>query len=143
MEDHWNGELAVSYDALKTVSEGKVADMGIVVPEYTAEQLPLHQIFKSFPLGPDNGDAQVKFFHNVFRDMPQFSAELAANNLVNLQFFLGYPAAFFLHPPLAEIRQSERYHLAHRKLLASGVSGKCGGEGRQDAMECANHGRIA
>jgi len=100
VEDHWNGELSVSYDALKTVSEGRVADMGIVVPEYTAEQLPLHQIFKSFPLGPDNGDAQVEFFHNVFRDLPQFSAELAANNLVNLQFFLGYPAAFFSTSPL-------------------------------------------
>lgn len=99
VEDHWNGELAISYDALKTIGEGKKADMGIVVPEYTADQLPLHQIFKSFPLGPDNGEKQVAFFHNVFRDLPQFSAELADNNLVNLQFFLGYPAAFFSSSP--------------------------------------------
>lgn len=99
VEPHWNGELSVSYDALKTVSEGKIADMGIVVPEYTAEQLPLHQIFKSFPLGPDNGDKQVKFFHKTFSQLPQFSAELAANNLVNLQFFVGYPAAFFSTDP--------------------------------------------
>jgi TRAP-type C4-dicarboxylate transport system substrate-binding protein len=99
IEPHWNGELSVSYDALKTVSEGKIADMGMVVPEYTADQLPLHQIFKSFPLGPDNGDKQVKFFHKTFSQLPQFSAELAANNLVNLQFFVGYPAAFFSTDP--------------------------------------------
>ncbi|WP_330982761.1 MULTISPECIES: ABC transporter substrate-binding protein [Enterobacterales] len=99
VEDHWNGELAISYDALKTISEGQKADMGIVVPEYTADQLPLHQIFKSFPLGPDKGEKQVAFFHRVFNELPQFPAELAANNLVNLQFFLGYPAAFFATDP--------------------------------------------
>ncbi|MDU5426015.1 ABC transporter substrate-binding protein [Kluyvera cryocrescens] len=99
IEDHWNGELAVSYDALKTIADGQKADMGIVVPEYTAEQLPLHQIFKSFPLGPDSGSKQVQFFHNVFSRMPQFSQELADNNLLNLQFFLGYPAAFFSTVP--------------------------------------------
>ena len=94
IEDHWDGELAVSYDALKTIAEGQKADMGIVVPEYTAKQLPLHQIFKSFPLGPDSGIKQVQFFHNIFRQIPQFAKELADNNLVNLQFFLGYSAAF-------------------------------------------------
>lgn len=99
IEDHWDGELAVSYDALKTIAEGQKADMGIVVPEYTAKQLPLHQIFKSFPLGPDSGTKQVQFFHNIFRQMPQFTKELADNNLVNLQFFLGYPAAFFSTAP--------------------------------------------
>lgn len=99
VEAHWNGELSVSYDALKTIGEGQKADIGIVVPEYTPEQLPRFQIFKSFPLGPDNGEKQVQFFHNVFATIPQFSAELAANNLVNLQFFLGYPAAFFSTTP--------------------------------------------
>ncbi|MFG6656481.1 TRAP transporter substrate-binding protein DctP [Scandinavium sp. M-37] len=99
IDDRWNGELSVSYDALKTISEGKKADMGVVVPEYTAAKLPLHQLFKSFPLGPDNGEKQVAFFHRAFSELPQFSAELAANNLVNLQFFVGYPAAFFTPNP--------------------------------------------
>lgn len=52
IEPHWNGETAISYDALTTISDGSKADMGIVVPEYTAKQLPLHQIFKSFAIGP-------------------------------------------------------------------------------------------
>ena len=91
---HWNGEISSSYNALRTLSQGKEADIGIVVPEYTAEQLPLHQIFKSFPLGPDNGDAQVTFFHRVFGQHSPFAQELERNNLVNLQFFLGYPVGF-------------------------------------------------
>jgi len=47
IEDHWNSKLARSYDALSEVIEGKVADMAIVVPEYTPKEFPLQQIFKS------------------------------------------------------------------------------------------------
>lgn len=50
IESHWNGEIAASYDALGAVSKG-TADMATVVPEYTAKELPLHQIFKGFPRG--------------------------------------------------------------------------------------------
>lgn len=99
IEPHWNGELSTSYNALQTLREGEKADIGIVVPEYTPEQLPLFQIFKSFPLGPDNGEKQAAFFQRILTEMPEFNAELAKNNLVNLQFFLGYPAAFFNTTP--------------------------------------------
>lgn len=95
VETHWNGELSTSYNALHTVQLGEKADIGIIVPECTPEQLPLHQMFKSFPLGPKSGEKQVAFFQRAFHDIPEFKAELAKNNLVNLQFFLGYPAAFF------------------------------------------------
>ncbi|MGK9175443.1 TRAP transporter substrate-binding protein DctP [Yokenella regensburgei] len=100
IDAHWNGELATSYAALKTLGEGKKADIGIVVPEYTPEALPLHQIFKSFPVGPGLGGKQVEFFRRVFSELPAFSEELKKNNLVNLQFFLGYPAGFFSAKPL-------------------------------------------
>ncbi|WP_312948461.1 TRAP transporter substrate-binding protein DctP [Superficieibacter sp.] len=103
IEPHWNGETAISYDALATISDGSKADMGIVVPEYTAKQLPLHQIFKSFALGPDRGVKQVEFFRRVYAERPEFSAELARNNLVNLQFFLGYPVGFFTAKPLQSL----------------------------------------
>lgn len=99
IDAHWGGELSTSYNALRTIQEGKMADIGIVVPEYTPQQLPLLQMFKSFPTGPDNGDKQVRFFSQVFNEFPEFNAELAHNNLVNLQFFLGYPAAFFSTTP--------------------------------------------
>ena len=51
IDDHWNGEIASSYDARRVVSEGTKTDMAAVVPEYNSQQLPLHQLFKSFPAG--------------------------------------------------------------------------------------------
>lgn len=103
VEAHWNGELSTSYNALRTVQDGEKADIGIVVPEYTPKQLPLFQMFKSFPIGPNSGEKQAAFFQHVFDDMPEFNAELAKNNLVNLQFFLGYPAAFFSTSPMTSL----------------------------------------
>ncbi|EOC1857120.1 ABC transporter substrate-binding protein, partial [Escherichia coli] len=82
IEPHWNGQTAISYDALTTISNGSKADMGIVVPEYTAKQLPLHQIFKSFAIGPDQGASQVEFFRRVYAEIPEFNAELERNNVV-------------------------------------------------------------
>lgn len=105
IEAHWNGERSTSYGALSTISEGKKADIGIVVPEYTPKELPLHQVFKSFPLGPDQGSKQVEFFQRVFNDVPVFNEELRKNNLVNLQFFLGYPAGFFSTKPLQNLSE--------------------------------------
>lgn len=103
IEPHWNGETAISYDALTTISDGSKADMGIVVPEYTAKQLPLHQIFKSFAIGPDHGASQVEFFRRVYAEIPEFNAELERNNIVNLQFFLGYPVGFFSTRPIDKL----------------------------------------
>lgn len=103
IEPHWNGQTAISYDALTTISNGSKADMGIVVPEYTAKQLPLHQIFKSFAIGPDHGASQVEFFRRVYAEIPEINAELERNNVVNLQFFLGYPVGFFSTKPIDKL----------------------------------------
>ena len=103
IEAHWNGELSTSYNALHTVQDGEKADIGIVVPEYTSKQLPLFQVFKSFPVGPNSGEKQAAFFQRAFRNVPEFNAELAKNNLVNLQLFLGYPAAFFSTSPTTSL----------------------------------------
>ncbi|MEG8134382.1 TRAP transporter substrate-binding protein DctP [Escherichia marmotae] len=103
IEPHWNGEIAISYDALATISDGSKADMGIVVPEYTAKQLPLHQIFKSFAVGPEHGASQVEFFRRVYAEIPELNAEIERNNVVNLQFFLGYPVGFFSTKPIMKL----------------------------------------
>lgn len=99
VEAHWNGERAKSYDELSAVSEGRVADMAVVVPEYTPKELPLHQIFKSFPLGPAGG-AQIDFFRRVYQQIPAFSAELEKANVVNVFFATGFPVAFFSAKPM-------------------------------------------
>ncbi|MEC9523658.1 TRAP transporter substrate-binding protein DctP [Escherichia marmotae] len=103
IEPHWNGEIAISYDALATISDGSKADMGIVVPEYTAKQLPLHQIFKSFAIDPEHGASQVEFFRRVYAEIPELNAEIERNNVVNLQFFLGYPVGFFSTKPIMKL----------------------------------------
>ncbi|MFJ5774500.1 hypothetical protein [Streptomyces sp. NPDC093094] len=99
IEAHWDGEIAGSFDALRAVGEPGGTDMATVVPEYTADRLPLHQIFKSFPLGP-TGRSQIEFFRRVHAEVPAFPAEPEKNNAVHVYFGTGYPAAFFSAPPL-------------------------------------------
>ncbi|HGW5057063.1 TPA: TRAP transporter substrate-binding protein DctP [Citrobacter koseri] len=94
VEAHWGGELSDGYTALAMVGKGDKADMAVVVPEYAAEVLPLQQIFKSFPVGPA-GEKQVAFFRRVYADIPDFSAELKKENVVNVFIATGYPLAFF------------------------------------------------
>lgn len=93
VDAHWGGELSTSYAALDKVSKGDV-DMATVVPEYSADRLPLHQVFKSFPVGP-TGAQQVAFFRRAYADIPAFPAELKKNNLVSVFLATGYPLAFF------------------------------------------------
>lgn len=102
IEDNWDGKIAKAYDALGAVSKSGGPDMATVVPEYTAKELPLHQIFKSFPLGPVGG-RQIDFFTKVYADVPAFPAELEKNNIVQLFFGTGYPVAFYSTEPLASL----------------------------------------
>jgi len=74
------------------------------VPEYTAKEMPLHQIFKSFPTGP-SGARQVDFFLRVYADVPAFMAEIDKNNLVPLFFGTGYPVAFFSTAPMSRLEE--------------------------------------
>ena len=104
IEAHWDGQLAKAYDALGAVREGKVTDMATTVPEYTAKELPLHQIFKSFPVGP-SGAKQVSFFRRVYADVPELNAELNRNNLVEIFLGTGYPVAFFSTQPLKSLEE--------------------------------------
>ena len=102
IDDHWDGEIAAAYDALGAVSGPGMADMATVVPEYTAKELPLHQIFKSFPTGP-TGSRQLDFFRRVYAEVPAFSEEMENNNIIPLFFGTGYPVAFYSTAPLADL----------------------------------------
>jgi len=102
IEDHWDGEIAKAYDALGAVSGGQATDMATVVPEYTAKELPLHQIFKGFPTGP-SGSRQIEFFQRVYAEVPAFPEELEKNGLVHLFFATGYPVAFYSAEPMENL----------------------------------------
>lgn len=109
IDAHWDAELSTGYDGLKTVGSGEKADMGVVVPEYMADALPLYQLFKSFPIGP-SGDDQINLFRKIYSDIPEFSNELKANNAVDIFFATGYPVGFFSTKPihdLSEIRDQK------------------------------------
>ena len=127
VEDHWDSVLATGYDALRVVGDGRVADMGIVVPEYAPNDLPLHQIFKSFPTGP-TGDKQVAFFRRAYSEIPAFPAELRKKNVVEVLLSTGYPVAFFSTDPLNTLNdlQGNKWRSAsfwhHDFLRNSGAS---------------------
>ena len=106
VDDHWDGKLSTGYDALRVVGDGKVADMAIVVPEYMAKDLPLHQIFKSFPVGP-TGQKQVSFFRRAYAEIAQFPEDLEKNNAVPVLLATGYPVAFFSTKPLGNLKDLE------------------------------------
>ena len=94
IEPHWNGELAISYDALKKVSKGDTFDITTVVPEYAANELPTHQLFKSFLIGPA-GKKQVSFFRKIYETSPEFINELRQNNVEPIFLSTGYGVGFF------------------------------------------------
>lgn len=99
INNHWNGELAIAYEALPTLKEGKTVDISTIVPEYTAKELPLSQIFKSFPVGP-SGQDQVTLFRDIFESIPEFEQEFHANNLQPIFLSTGYPVGFFGTKPV-------------------------------------------
>jgi len=102
VEDHWNGEIATGYDAMRAIVEKRTTDMAIVVPEYVPNNLPLHQLFKSYPIGP-TGAKQVEFFRRVYAEIPAFPDELGRNNVVNVLSATGYPVAFFSTSAVAKL----------------------------------------
>lgn len=102
VEPHWNGEKSTSYNALKTVQQGDSVDMGVIVPEYSAKELPRHQLFKSFPKGP-TGQRQVEFFRQVYRDVPSLTTELTEQHIKPVFLATGYPVAFFGTEPLKSL----------------------------------------
>ena len=99
IDAHWNGELSISYDALKKVGKGDTVDITTVVPEYAAKELPRLQLFKSFLVGP-SGKEQVSFFRKLFETVPEFTTELQENNVVPIFLSTGYGVGFFSKNPM-------------------------------------------
>ncbi|EBX9236441.1 TRAP-type mannitol/chloroaromatic compound transport system, periplasmic component [Salmonella enterica] len=99
---HWGGEISNGYEALRKTGKEGAVDMAIVVPEYAADALPLHQVFKSFPVGP-SGEQQIAFFRRAYADIPAFSSELQKANVVAIFLATGYPMSFFSAKPLPTV----------------------------------------
>ena len=125
IEPHWNSELSTGYDALKKTKDGTL-DMAVIVPEYDAANMPLHQLFKSFPLGP-SGKKQVEFLSTIYRDIPVLQEELEKQNLVPVYVAIGYPVAFYSTSPIKDLtdlknkklRTASFWHQDHLKAVGA------------------------
>jgi TRAP-type C4-dicarboxylate transport system substrate-binding protein len=102
IEDHWDGEIADSHGVFEAVSNTGTADIGVIVPEYFAQQMPIGQLFKSFIVGP-TGQRQVDLFRQAFREIPAFERELTDHGMQSIFLATGYPVAFYSTAPLANL----------------------------------------
>lgn len=103
VEPHWNGKLSISYDALKTVQDGTAAQITVAVPEYFMDAFPLHQIFKSFPVGPTRQE-QVNFFRHIYEEVPALEREMESQGVHVIFIATGFPVAFFSTKPMSDLR---------------------------------------
>lgn len=120
---HWNGELSISYENLNTVKDGSRAQIIVVVPEYSVKELPLHQLFKSFPVG-STGQEQVNFFRSIYEKIPALKDKIEKQNLHVIFVATGFPAAFFGHEPLNDLSsiKNQNWHSAsfwHKDFLSN------------------------
>ena len=93
IQAHWGGEIAKAHGELAAVNAKKV-DMITAVPEYSAQQLPLHQLFKSFAIGPV-GQKQFDVLRKIYRDIPELTQEYERNHVKPVFIATGHPVAFF------------------------------------------------
>ena len=98
IEPLWGGTIARAHDELQALADGKT-DLIVAVPEYSAEQLPLNQLFKGFMIGPA-GEQQVQTLRRIYADIPELAAEYQKNGATPLIIATGYPVAFFSVKPL-------------------------------------------
>lgn len=101
IEPHWGGSIAKAHDELQAIADHKT-DLIVAVPEYSLQQLPLHQLFKGFMTGP-SGDAQVQTLRRIYADIPELTAEYQKNGVTPLLIATGYPVAFFSVKPLQSL----------------------------------------
>lgn len=100
IQDFWGGALMGSKEILKGIGDG-VTQMGFAYPGHYPGQLPAHTIFKLFPRGPSKFENMVWFYRKVYKEVPEFKAELKKANVMTILFTAGLPGAFTDKNPLA------------------------------------------
>lgn len=92
-QDFWGGALLGPPEALKGIKDG-ITDIGFLFPEFFPEQLPLHQIFKLFPVGPGSWEAQRWIYETAYEEIPELKEELAEWNQMPILMTAGLPGTF-------------------------------------------------
>ena len=119
IQDYWGGAMVTAPEALKAIGDN-VANMGFVFPEFYSKQLPLHQGFKLFPVGPGSWAAQRWFYDKVYSEIPEFKAELQKFNQMPLLATAGLPGAFLSTKPIAKVTdlKGRKWRASSRWVLA-------------------------
>lgn len=120
IQDFWGGSLLGAKESLKGVENG-ITNIALVFPDFYPNQLPVHQIFRLFPVGPGKWENLSWFYQKAYQDVPELAAELEKYNQKPLFIAAGLPAAFTSTKPITKIsdlkgrkwRASSRWALAY------------------------------
>lgn len=103
IQDFWGAALLSAPEALKGISDG-VAQMGFVFAEFYPKQLPLHQIFKLFPIGPGKWEVIRWVYDTAYQQIPELKKEIEDQwNLKIMLYTSGLPGAFASTKPITSI----------------------------------------
>lgn len=122
----FGGAMASAAEALKLVGSGS-ADMAFVFPDFYPKQLLCMNIFKLFPEGPGKWENIYWVYDQVFKTIPEFSAELERENQKLIYVTSSLPAAMCATYPVNSIddlkgkkwRASSRWHLMYLKAIGA------------------------
>ncbi|SOC43748.1 TRAP transporter substrate-binding protein DctP [Salinicoccus kekensis] len=89
----FGGGLLTSAEALDGVREG-VADLGLIYPDNYSERMFSYELFKLFPVAPDDFEGMYEIFDTAMTELPQFSQDLEDNNQHPLLITTGLPIVF-------------------------------------------------
>lgn len=126
----FGGGLLSSSEALDGVREG-IADIGLVYPDNYSQRMFSYELFKLFPVAPDDFDGMYQIFDTALKELPQFSEDLEKNNQIPLLITTGLPIAFGSTNELDSLSQvqgedwraSSRWYLeAMRNMEANPIS---------------------
>jgi TRAP-type C4-dicarboxylate transport system substrate-binding protein len=122
IQDFWGGSLLGAKESLMGVEDG-ITNIALVFPDFYPNQLPVHQIFRLFPVGPGKWENLSWFYQKAYQEVPELGAELKKYNQKPLFIAAGLPAAFTSTKPITNIsdlkgskwRASSRWALAYLK----------------------------
>lgn len=93
VQSFFGAALLKSKEALGGVGSG-VADVGFIFPGHYPERLMVHSVFSLFPTGPAKFENMTWLYREAYKQIPEFKAELAKENVTAVMITAGLPGAF-------------------------------------------------
>ena len=118
----WGGSLAKGNEVLTALERG-VADIGSIQINYHPNKLLLNSGLNLFPQGPQRFESVMKFYHKLFKEVPELRAEYTKFGQKTIYNYTLFPYAIAANKPISsladlkgkKIRAASHWYL---KLLA-------------------------